>query len=73
MKHRYDSLLNGFSATLPESVLTSFQSLQGDVIDYIGTILLHHSNQSTLIALILIQSLIKLSPLTDVILLLVLG
>lgn len=49
MKHRYDSLLNGFSATLPENVLTSFQSLQGDVIDYIGTIVLHHNNQSTLI------------------------
>lgn len=36
VKHRYDSLLNGFSATIPDNVLASFQSLQGDVIDYIG-------------------------------------
>ncbi|PCH43851.1 protease propeptide/inhibitor [Wolfiporia cocos MD-104 SS10] len=32
---RFDSLLNGFSATIPDSYLTQLQSLQGDVIDYI--------------------------------------
>ncbi|KAI0958442.1 hypothetical protein AcV7_004265 [Taiwanofungus camphoratus] len=32
---RFDPVLNGFSATIPEGYLTRLQSLQGDVIDYI--------------------------------------
>ncbi|KAK7045591.1 hypothetical protein VNI00_007423 [Paramarasmius palmivorus] len=32
--HEYGTL-NGFSATIPEAQLQSFQSLQGDVIEYI--------------------------------------
>jgi hypothetical protein len=34
---RYDSVLNGFSATIPDSFMSQLQSLQGEgVIDYIG-------------------------------------
>ncbi|KAI8972202.1 protease propeptide/inhibitor [Trametes punicea] len=32
---RYDSLLKGFSATIPESYLQRLQSFQGGIIDYI--------------------------------------
>ncbi|KZT10640.1 protease propeptide/inhibitor [Laetiporus sulphureus 93-53] len=32
---RFNSLLNGFAATIPDSFLTQLQSLQGGVIDYI--------------------------------------
>ncbi|KAI0630165.1 protease propeptide/inhibitor [Trametes polyzona] len=32
---RYDSVLKGFSATIPESFLLQLQSLQSDTIDYI--------------------------------------
>ncbi|KJA13670.1 hypothetical protein HYPSUDRAFT_195647 [Hypholoma sublateritium FD-334 SS-4] len=38
IKERYDTgagILNGFAATIPESYLTSLQSLQGSVVDYI--------------------------------------
>ncbi|ESK85226.1 serine proteinase inhibitor 1 [Moniliophthora roreri MCA 2997] len=33
--HEYESTVNGFAATIPDQMLQSFQSLQGDVIDYI--------------------------------------
>ncbi|TDL24279.1 protease propeptide/inhibitor [Rickenella mellea] len=33
--HRYDSVLKGFSATITPEIMSNFQSLQGDVIDYI--------------------------------------
>ncbi|KAI5120293.1 hypothetical protein M0805_005799 [Coniferiporia weirii] len=32
---RFDTLLNGFAATIPEQLLTQFSSLQGSVVDYI--------------------------------------
>ncbi|CCM05723.1 uncharacterized protein FIBRA_07955 [Fibroporia radiculosa] len=32
----FEPLLKGFSATLPEEYFNRFQSLQGDVVDYIG-------------------------------------
>ncbi|KAI0645521.1 protease propeptide/inhibitor [Trametes meyenii] len=32
---RYNTVLKGFSATIPESYLTQLQSFQGDIIDYI--------------------------------------
>jgi len=32
---RFDPVLKGFSATIPNGYLTRLQSLQGDVIDYI--------------------------------------
>ena len=33
--HEYGTVLNGFAAEIPDSYITSLQSLQGDVIDYI--------------------------------------
>jgi hypothetical protein len=34
--HRYNpSVINGFTARIPDSFMTSLQSLQGDIIDYI--------------------------------------
>ncbi|KAH8119505.1 hypothetical protein DFH11DRAFT_1565378 [Phellopilus nigrolimitatus] len=36
IKEHFDSrFLNGFSATIPPTVLQSFQSFQGDIIKYI--------------------------------------
>ncbi|KAI0769792.1 hypothetical protein BD413DRAFT_613804 [Trametes elegans] len=35
VKNRYDSVLRGFSAAIPESFLLRLQSFQGSVIDYI--------------------------------------
>ncbi|EPT04908.1 hypothetical protein FOMPIDRAFT_1045582 [Fomitopsis schrenkii] len=32
---RFDSILNGFAASIPTAFLTQLQSLQGGVIDYI--------------------------------------
>ncbi|ETW81079.1 peptidase inhibitor I9 [Heterobasidion irregulare TC 32-1] len=32
---RYDSVLKGFSATIPDAYLQSLTALQGDIIDYI--------------------------------------
>jgi len=32
---RFDPVLNGFSATIPDGFLSHLQSLQGDLIDYI--------------------------------------
>ncbi|KAI0780196.1 hypothetical protein C8Q74DRAFT_1367957 [Fomes fomentarius] len=34
--HRYGTVLNGFSATIPDSYLLTLQSFQGDIVDYIG-------------------------------------
>ncbi|KAL7281800.1 hypothetical protein ACG7TL_005123 [Trametes sanguinea] len=36
---RYDSVLKGFSATIPEAYLQRLQSFQDSIIDYIGTLL----------------------------------
>ncbi|KAI0363334.1 hypothetical protein BV20DRAFT_150320 [Pilatotrama ljubarskyi] len=36
VEQRYDNVLKGFSATIPESFLMRLQSFQGSVIDYIG-------------------------------------
>ncbi|KAL0956585.1 hypothetical protein HGRIS_002723 [Hohenbuehelia grisea] len=33
--HKYDTVLKGFAAHITDSTLQSFQSLQGDIIDYI--------------------------------------
>ncbi|KAI0745678.1 protease propeptide/inhibitor [Earliella scabrosa] len=33
--HRYNTVLKGFSATIPDQYFQKLQSLQGDVIDYI--------------------------------------
>ena len=46
MTNRY-SLLKGFAAKLTEQQLTSFQSLQGDVIDHIEPDGVSHSLQVT--------------------------
>ncbi|EIW63528.1 protease propeptide/inhibitor [Trametes versicolor FP-101664 SS1] len=35
VQQRYDSVLKGFSATIPDQFLTQLQSLQSDTIDYI--------------------------------------
>ncbi|KAL5485025.1 hypothetical protein ACEPAI_7667 [Sanghuangporus weigelae] len=35
VNQRFDAILNGFSATIPDKTLDSFKSLQGDVIKYI--------------------------------------
>ncbi|KAL5528247.1 hypothetical protein ACEPAF_7383 [Sanghuangporus sanghuang] len=35
VNQRFDAILNGFSATIPDKTLESFKSLQGDVIKYI--------------------------------------
>lgn len=37
--NRYDSVLKGFAAEIPDACLQNLQSLQGDTIDYIGTLL----------------------------------
>ncbi|THH08684.1 hypothetical protein EW146_g8918 [Bondarzewia mesenterica] len=36
VQQRYDSVLKGFSAVIPDSYLQTLQSLQGGEIDYIG-------------------------------------